>query len=97
MSKPLIQGVTGKVRRLPRTRKDARFPAVSHRGLLPSTGVNGQAIGSTVSDAIVSSWLWSTATKSRPIGYFSSVIASTQLIIDPTQSEEDFSLGDSWP
>ena len=30
-----------------------------------------QSIGSTVSDAIVRSWLWSTATRSSPLGYFS--------------------------
>ena len=30
-----------------------------------------QSIGSTVSDAIVRSWLWSTATMSSPLGYFS--------------------------
>ena len=30
-----------------------------------------QSIGSTVSDAIVSSLLWSTATRSSPLGYFS--------------------------
>ena len=30
-----------------------------------------QSIGSTVSDAIVCSWLWSTAARSSPLGYFS--------------------------
>ena len=30
-----------------------------------------QSIGSTVSDAIVRSWLWSTATRSSQLGYFS--------------------------
>ena len=30
-----------------------------------------QSIGSTVSDAIVRSWLWSTATRSCSLGYFS--------------------------
>ena len=32
-----------------------------------------QSIGSTVSDAIVSSWLWSTATRSSPFGNFSTL------------------------
>ena len=41
-------------------------------------GSNGQSIGSTVSDAIVSSWLWSTATRSCPLGYFSSNIGLLQ-------------------
>ena len=30
-----------------------------------------QSIGSTVCDAIVHSWLWSTASRSSPLGYFS--------------------------
>ena len=30
-----------------------------------------QSVGSTDSDAIVRSWLWSTATRSSPLGYFS--------------------------
>ena len=30
-----------------------------------------QSIESTVSDAIVRSWLWSTATSSSPLGHFS--------------------------
>ena len=50
-------------------------------------GSNGQAIGSTVFDAIVRSWLWSTAARSFPLGYFSSI----QLIIDPTISDSRFS------
>ena len=29
-----------------------------------------QSIGSIVPDAIVRSWLWSTATESTPLGYF---------------------------
>ena len=33
-----------------------------------------QSIGSTVSDAIVSSWLWSTATSSSQLGYFSRLL-----------------------
>ena len=33
-----------------------------------------QSIGSIVSDAIVRSWLWSTATRSSPLGYFSRLL-----------------------
>ena len=33
-----------------------------------------QSIGSTVSDAIVRSWLWLTATKSSPVGCFSALL-----------------------
>ena len=33
-----------------------------------------QSIGSTVSDAIVCSWLWLTATRSSPLGYFSRLL-----------------------
>ena len=38
-------------------------------------GGNGQTIESTVSGAIVRSWLWSTLTRSCPLGYFRSVAA----------------------
>ena len=33
-----------------------------------------QSIVSTVSDAIVRSWLWSTGTRSSPLGYFSTLL-----------------------
>ena len=33
-----------------------------------------QLIGSTVSDAIVRGWLWSTVTRSFPLGYFSRLL-----------------------
>ena len=33
-----------------------------------------QSIGSTISDAIIRSWLWSTATRSSPLGYFSRLL-----------------------
>ena len=33
-----------------------------------------QSIGSTVPDAIVHSWLWSTATRSSSLGYFSRLL-----------------------
>ena len=33
-----------------------------------------QSIGSTVSDAIVRSWLWLTATRSSPVGCFSALL-----------------------
>ena len=40
------------------------------QGVLPVYEGGGcdQSIGSTVSDAIVRSWLWSTATRSSPLG-----------------------------
>ena len=37
-------------------------------------GGNGQSIGSTVSDAIVRSWMWSTATGRSPLGCFSRLL-----------------------
>ena len=36
-----------------------------------------ESIVYTVSDAIVRSWLWSTATRSRPLGYFGNITASS--------------------
>ena len=60
-----------------------RIPAVAelHRFIICTRRSGGtahegvecdhQSIGSTVSDAIVRSWLWSTATRSSPLGYFS--------------------------
>ena len=42
-----------------------RSAGTAHEG-----GVCCQSIGSTVSDAIVNSWLWSTATRSSPSAYF---------------------------
>ena len=39
---------------------------ISHAG-----GGCEQAIGSSISNAIVRSWLWSTATRSFSLGYFS--------------------------
>ena len=33
-----------------------------------------QSIGSTVSDVIVRSWLWSTETRNSPLGYFSKLL-----------------------
>ena len=33
-----------------------------------------KSIGSTVSDAIVRSWLWLTATRSSPVGCFSALL-----------------------
>ena len=45
-------------------------------GVLPCKGgVNDQSIGSIVSDSIVRSWLWSTATGSCQLGYFGSITA----------------------
>ena len=40
-------------------------------------GSNGLSIGSIVSDAIVRSWLCSAATGRSPLGYFSSITASS--------------------
>ena len=52
-----------------------RFILCTRRsGALPMrVGCAGQSIESTVSDAIVRIWLWSTATRSCPLGYFSNV------------------------
>ena len=74
-----------------------RIPAVAelHRFILCTRRSGGtahegggcdQPIGSSVSDAIVRSWLWSTETMSSPLGYFSlhSVVV-------------DSPLGGSWP
>ena len=45
------------------------------QGVLPCVGWGcDQSIGSTVSGAIVRSWLWSTATRSSPLGYFSKLL-----------------------
>ena len=52
---------------------------------------NGKSIGSTVSDAIVSSWLWSTATRSCQLGYFSSISASSWLLTPQTVHGRRFS------
>ena len=48
---------------------------VASQGVLP-TRVGGcdQSILSTVSDAIVCSWLWLTATRSSPLGCFSTLL-----------------------
>ena len=40
-------------------------------------GVCDQSIGSTVFDAIVHSWLWTSAKRSHPLGYFSSITANS--------------------
>ena len=37
-------------------------------------GVKSKSIGCTISDAIVRSWLWSTASRSCPLGYFSRLL-----------------------
>ena len=36
--------------------------------------VGHKSIGSTVSDAIIGSWLWLTATRGSPLGYFSRLV-----------------------
>ena len=51
----------------------------SHHAILEAQGVLlmrvgiecDQSIGSTFSDVIVHIWLWSTSTRSSPLGYFS--------------------------
>ena len=49
-----------------------RLGRTAHEG-----GGCDQSIGSTVTDAIVRSWLWSTATRSSTLGYFSSITESS--------------------
>ena len=66
---------------LPRMlRLRVRFPLMLHWFILCTRGSGGtahegggcdQSIGSTVSDAIIHSLLWSTATRSSPLGCFS--------------------------
>ena len=46
--------------------------------MLKRVGSNGQSMGSIVSDAIVCSLLWSTASESCPFGYFSNITASSR-------------------
>ena len=51
------------------------FYARSAQGVLPMrVGGCDQSIGSTVSDAIVRSWLWLTATRSSPVGCFGTLL-----------------------
>ena len=47
---------------------------VALRGYCPIGWECDQSIGSTVSDAIVRSWLWLTATRSSPLGCFSTLL-----------------------
>ena len=61
------------------------------RGYCHKGGGRDQSIGSTVSDAIFRSWLWSTATRSSPLGYFSNYCK--QSIINPTFCDSRFSTG----
>ena len=45
------------------------------QGVLPMrVGGCDQSIGSTVSDALVRSWLWFTAARSSPVGCFSTLL-----------------------
>ena len=86
---PFIPWVAALARWLPRMLKVAtlhvRIPAVAERhrfilctrrsgGIAHEGGGCDQSIGSSVSDAIVRSWLWSTATGSSPLGYFSKLL-----------------------
>ena len=59
------------------------------RGYCPWGWGCDQSIWSTVSHAIVRNWLWSTATRSFPLGYFSNYCK--QLIIDPKFGGSRFS------
>ena len=68
----------------------------AHEKLRMRVGDYGQSIGSTVSDAIVRSWLWSTTTRVCPFGYLSSITASSWSFI-PQSVVVDYPLGDSWP
>ena len=61
----------------------AKYPERPHRhivctrrslGTSHEGGRCDQSIGSTVSDAIVRSWLWSIATRSSPLGYFTRLL-----------------------
>ena len=49
----------------------------AHEVLIVTVGGKGQSIGYTVSDAIVRGWLWSTATRSCSLGYFSGITESS--------------------
>ena len=87
---PLYHAMAAYARWLARMLKVARFKdriqavAELHRFVLCTKrsggsaheggGATSQLIGSTVSDAIVRSWLWSTATRSSPLGYFSRLL-----------------------
>ena len=63
---------------------------LSSGGTAQECGMCDQSIGSTV-DAIVRIWLWSTATRSSPLGYFSNYCK--WLVIDPTFCGSRFSTG----
>ena len=54
-----------------------------------------QSIWSTVSDGILRSWLWSTATTSSPLGYFSRILQAVDNW--PHIVVVDSPLGGSWP
>ena len=61
------------------------------RGTAHEDGGCDQSIGSTVSDAIVRSWLWLTATMSFPLGCFSTLL---QVVVNwPTFIGSRFSTG----
>ena len=59
--------------RIPGVAELHRFILCTRRsgGTAHEGGGRDQSIASTVPDAIVRSWLWSTATRSSPLGYFS--------------------------
>ena len=65
------------------------------RGTVHEDGGCDQSIGSTVSDAIVRSWLWLTATSSSTLGNFSRLLQVVDNL--PHSVVVDSPLGGSWP
>ena len=62
--------------RIPAVTEPHRFILCTRRsgGTAHEGGESEKSIGSAVSDAIVRSWLWSTATRNSPLGYFSRLL-----------------------
>ena len=62
--------------RIPAVAELHRFIIFTRRsgGSAHKGGMCDQSIGSTVSEAIVRNWLWSTATRSSLLGYFSRLL-----------------------
>ena len=62
--------------RIPAVAEPHRFILCTRRsgGTAHDGGGCDQSIGSTVSEVIVRSWLWSTATRSSPLGYSSRLL-----------------------
>ena len=77
--------LSGRIGKVVASQFQGRFPVEQrlHRFILctrPSGGTahecgkRDKSIESTVSDAIVRRWLWSTASRSSPLGYFSRLL-----------------------